>query len=431
MRIVLITSYPPSGGTLNEYAYHFVQSLRKKPEVDEVVLLVDELPTDSGMVYTDEEGTAGRAALRFVPCWRFDALTNLPRIVQAARAAKPDVVLFNIQFASFGSSKAAAALGLLAPLLLKLMCLPTVVLLHNIMETVDLESAGYAGNPLMGRIVRLFGTIVTWLVLRADRVALTIPKYVEILRTKYRANNVLLMPHGTFEIVEAQPASKRNIEALQVMTFGKFGTYKRVETLIEAVQQLSTPARPPIELVIAGTDSPNCRGYLAAMQTRYSNLPNVRYTGYVAEEDVPDTFQAADVVVFPYTSTTGSSGVLHQAGSYARATALPHIGDLAEIIREEGYDGAFFEPDNVESMAAAIASLLDDPQRRYELGQRNFLAAQGLPLDDVVDWYVLHIENMLQSRIVRRVRRPLRLRRAYVQRAFAATDYSTLEGANA
>ena len=41
-------------------------------------------------------------------------------------------------------------------------------------------------------------------------------------------------------------------------------------------------------------------------------------------------FDEAAVVVFPYTATTGSSGVLHQAGSYGKAVVMPDLGDLAE-----------------------------------------------------------------------------------------------------
>ena len=109
-------------------------------------------------------------------------------------------------------------------------------------------------------------------------------------------------------------------------------------------------------------------------------------------------FSEAAVVVFPYTSTTGSSGVLHQAGSYAKAVVLPHIGDLAEIVSEEGYAGELFEPDDPATLAQAIAALLDSPQRRQELGLRNYYAARGLPIADVVDWYLLHFEAILAER---------------------------------
>ena len=59
---------------------------------------------------------------------------------------------------------------------------------------------------------------------------------------------------------------------------------------------------------------------------------------------MPTLFKESAVVVFPYTSTTGSSGVLHQAGSYGKAVVMPDLGDLALLVKDEGYNGAFFDP---------------------------------------------------------------------------------------
>ncbi len=401
MRIAVVSPYPPSQGTLNEYAYHFVQALRQKQDVTEVIVLSDELPAGESYALR-EAGTRELAGLRVIPCWRFNARRNLARIAKSVRAVQPDIVLFNIQFASFGGRKQAATMGLMAPMLLKLLGFPVVVLLHNIMETVDLRKAGYAESPLMEAVIRLFGALTTRLVLTADRVALTIPKYVEILTDKYHAQNVVLTPHGSFAEARTLPDFALPVGKKQIMAFGKFGTYKRVETLLEAFQILQNQGRTDLELVIAGTDSPNAAGYLAQMAAQYAHVANVRYTGYVPEAAVAQTFNEASLVVFPYTSTTGSSGVLHQAGSYGKAAVLPHIGDLAEVIAEEGYTGEFFTPGDAASLAGAIARLLDDPQRCADLGQRNFLASQGLPIAEVVDWYLLHFELILaqKARIV-------------------------------
>jgi len=396
MRIAIVTAYPPSAGSLNEYAFHFVRFVRQKPDVDEIVVLADELP--AGQTYpTDAGGDPTCAPLRITSCWRFGAFDNPLRILCAVRAAKPDVVLFNIQFASFGSGKAVAALGLSAPALVKLAGFPTIVLLHNIMDTIDLKSAGFGANPLIERVIRLFGAAATRRLLTADLIAVTIPKYVEILESRYRADNVLLAPHGAFDQAPP-PQFDLPPGPLQIMTFGKFGTYKKVEALIEAFKLLATADRPPIELVIAGTDSPNARGYLDGLGRHYADLPGLRFTGYVAEEDVPRIFGAAAVVVFPYTSTTGSSGVLHQAGNYGKAVALPRLGDLAELIVEEGYTGEFFEPDDPASLAAALGRVLDDPARRHAMGMQNYLAACGLPMAEVVDWYLLHAQTLLDAR---------------------------------
>ena len=108
-------------------------------------------------------------------------------------------------------------------------------------------------------------------------------------------------------------------------------------------------------------------------------------------------FNQAAAVVFPYSSTTGSSGVLHQAGEYGKAVVLPQIGDLAELISEEGYTGEFFNPSDPQSLADAIDRIIDHPERRIEMGRQNYLAAHGLPLAEVVDWYLLHIESIVKN----------------------------------
>lgn len=405
LRLGLVTTYPPGAGSLNEYAFHFVRAFRTKQEVAEIYLFVDELPPDksytASVVEEEHEAAAATppsslAAMHFVPCWRFNRLNNAWRILRAVRQAKPDVVLFNIQFASYGDRKIPATLGLLTPALLRLFGVPTVVLLHNIMETVDLKNAGYTAHPLIDRAIRFMGWVITHFILRANLVAVTIPKYVEILEERYGAKNVLLAPHGSFDTDGAPPSFDLPDGPLRIMTFGKFGTYKRVETLVEAFDILQRQKQMALELVIAGTNSPNAPSYLEGIAEQYAKVPNIRYTGYVAEEDVPQIFGEAAAVVFPYTSTTGSSGVLHQAGDYGKAVVLPMIGDLAELIAEEGYTGEFFEPNNPQSLADAIGRILDEPDRRVEMGHQNYLAARGLPLGDVVDWYLLHIEGLFK-----------------------------------
>ncbi len=391
----MITTYPPSSGSLNEYAYHFVGALRQKPEVERLTILADVLPDGAQYPPFTEPGVP----TDIVGCWRFGAWDNALRLQSAVQRIHPDVALFNIQFASFAGSRVPAALGLFSPALIKWRTrTTTAVLLHNLMETVDLDSAGFGGNSLLGRLTRFAGTVATRTILQADLVALTIPKYVDILEEKYGAENIFLAPHGAFYEVPQPPQDDNGTATQTILAFGKFGTYKRVETLLEAFEILQQRREAPMRLVIGGTDNPNAAGYLQEIQQRYDHIPNVVYTGYVQEDDVPHLFQSADVVAFPYTSTTGSSGVLHQAGSYGCAVVLPNLGDFAELIRDEGYMGEFFQPEDAQSMAAAIARLLDNPELRQQQGEQNFLASQGIPIADVVDWYLLHFERLLGER---------------------------------
>ena len=384
MHLALVTAYPPSLGSLNEYGFHLARVLADKPEVTRLTLLADVLP---------HPPTHGEAEnVRRV--WRFNDPASAWRVQRALHELKPDAVLYNLQFASFGDRKVPAALGLLAPLLSRHSGLPSITLLHNIFETVDLDKAGFGAGALGNRLTHLAGNAFTRVLLGSHLVALTLPRYVETLRGKYAAQNVFLAPHGAF----AQPQPPQPLPAGRVvMTFGKFGTYKRVEVLIEAHQRLLA-RDPALRLVIAGSDSPNARGYLEAVRAQYRDVPGIEFTGYVAEADVPGIFAGCTAVAFPYNSTTGSSGVLHQAGEYARAAVMPRIGDLADLIEEEGYRAEYFEPEDADSLADALWRVIERPERARELGQANYLAACGLPLSDVADWYLLHFERLLARR---------------------------------
>ena len=123
------------------------------------------------------------------------------------------------------------------------------------------------------------------------------------------------------------------------------------------------------------------------------------YTGYVPEEKEESIFKESTFVIFPYTTTTGSSGILHQAGSYARACVLPKIDDLERVVEEEGYGGAYFEIENPESLADAVASLVMNPSERKRYEDINYAAAKGLPMNELAEWYLSHAKILIKSTV--------------------------------
>jgi len=382
MKLAIVTAYPPSKVTLTEYGYHLVKHFRIQDEITELILITDVTSGEKDLSFK-EKG----CKITVKECWEFNSYLNIYTVNKAISETKPDAVLFNLQFLKFGDKKIPAALGLLLPYVCKLKSIPTISLLHNILEKVDLENAGFTKNVLLQKVYNFIGTTLTKFVLSSDVVAVTISKYVTILEQKYKTKNIALIPHGSFE-TPPEPDYSLPPGPKQVMAFGKFGTYKKVEVLIEAVEEIRNRSLENIEIVIAGTDSPNTPGYLKEMKQKYSHVPKLRFTGYVPEEDVPKIFGDSAVVVFPYTSTTGSSGVLHQAGSYGKAVALPDLGDLSTLVKEEGYRGEFFEPDSVDSLADAIENIITNDVHRMLLSKANYKAACSLPMSTITKMYI-------------------------------------------
>lgn len=392
MKLAIVTAYPPSKVTLTEYGYHLVKHFRLQEEVSEIVLITDTTSEEKDLNF-EEEG----CKITVKECWNFNDYSNLFKISKVISETQPDAVLFNLQFLKFGDKKIPAAMGLLLPLVCKLKGIPTISLLHNILEQVDLENAGITQNKLLKKAYNLIGSTLTRFVLASDVLAVTISKYKTILEQKYKARNVALIPHGAFE-TPPEPDYRLPEGPKQIMAFGKFGTYKKVEILIEAVELLRERTSENIEIVIAGTDSPNTPGYLAQVKETYKHVKQLRFTGYVAEEDVPTIFNESAVAVFPYTSTTGSSGVLHQAGSYGKAVALPDLGDLSILVKEEGYQGEFFNPECPVSLAMALQNIISNDSYRIQLGKTNYKAACSLPMSAITQLYVDYFKAIEESK---------------------------------
>jgi len=393
MKVAIVTPFPPSKVTLNEYAYHLVKEFSQKDEISEVLLITDHTKEKKKLDFYTVN-----CNIKIKESWKFNSYFNLITILTTILKERPDMVLFNMQFMTFGDKKIPAALGLLLPLFLKIFKVPNVVLLHNILEQVDLTEAGVSNNKISQWIYYKIGTILTRLILKTDVLAVTINKYVRILQEKYGKNNIVHIPHGSFEI---PPCAHFDIPKgpKKILTFGKFGTYKKVEILIEAVEKLRKRSNETIEIIIAGTDSPNSKGYLKSIEKKYKNVKGITFTGYVEEEDVPRIFEDSTVVVFPYSSTTGSSGVLHQAGCYGKAVILPDIGDLSLLIREEGYNGEFFKPTDSDSLADAIENIICDDAYRMELAITNYKAACSLPMTIIADMYIVYFSKLIANNV--------------------------------
>ncbi|MBO0910955.1 MAG: group 1 glycosyl transferase, partial [Acidobacteria bacterium] len=109
MKICLVTAFPPSRDALNEYGFHLASELRRIRGIKLSVLADDCSPPKPEL--------DGFSVAR---CWRFNSLTNPWRILRAIACEKPDVVWFNLGFASFGGRATAAFLGIAIPALVRL-----------------------------------------------------------------------------------------------------------------------------------------------------------------------------------------------------------------------------------------------------------------------------------------------------------------------
>ena len=389
LKICLVTSFPPSRGDLNEYGFHLACALKNDPNV-ELLLLADE--TDSS---EELEG------FRVERCWRFDSLVTPAKLLKAIRKAKPDVVWFNMGFSTFARGPVAAFLSITGPAMTRVSGFYTHVTLHTIFERINLKDAG-VGMPAA---YRLAGRVATRVLLCANDVSVLLPSFRSQLIDSYGvdAERVHSRPHGIF----SKPTPKLRPDRLLrtqlpepiILAFGYWGTYKRIELLLECMDEIGKLV-PRVRLMVAGLNHPSTPGYLESLQAKYANREDIQFLGYVPEDQLPNLFQKASVLVLPYTSAAGTSGVVHQACEYGLPMVAAAIPEIREVAKEHSVAIEFYPPGDKSALTNHLVQILTSDELRESMTEQNLLAGSNMQISEVVGGYL----NLFKSR-TRKARR--------------------------
>jgi glycosyltransferase involved in cell wall biosynthesis len=112
----------------------------------------------------------------------------------------------------------------------------------------------------------------------------------------------------------------------------------------------------------------------------------VVFTGYLTDETLLPLYSASDVFVLP--SFEEGFGMVV---SEAMATGTPAIGSRISGIDQQiddGNAGVLVEPGDVDELAAVLADLLGNPEKRHIMGERCQERAQRFSWEAVTDQYI-------------------------------------------
>ncbi len=410
MKICLVATFPPSGRQLNEYAFHIAKELRRRRDV-ELTILADEL-TGYDFV-TDKSGK--QIAVHEQPelpgfdvirCWKFGSLDNPTRLLSAIRRLNPDVVWYNLVFSTFATSEKplAAFAGLSAPALTRAAGFYTHITLHHLLEHVDFSAAGVRRE----RLFRMGTYMATKALLKADSVSVLLPCYHQTLASKYAAENVLLGTHGIFASAPVPPDfSRRGNPYQRILAIGHWGTYKRLETLMQAFPLVLKKA-PRARLIVAGSNHYSRPGYWESIRAAQPPQLPIEFRGYIPEEEIPELFQTTSVVVLPYDSATGSSGPAHQACEFGVPLVSAGIPDFHAMAENENMAIRFYNIGNPNDLADQLVSILQSPKLEHGMAQQNFAAGLDMTMSHVAGNYLRWFELNQCKRRLRNIRRVFR-----------------------
>jgi len=353
MHLAIVTPFPPAITGIGQYGYHVTRTLAKSGAFQRITVLAGSnvkgaTPNHLGLTEIDY-------------CWQPGSLNARPSILSRVRRLKPDLIWFNLGASIFGKSPLSNVSGSMTPMYTRRMGFPTIVTLHELVEFADLRALNAPGGPLAPFGARLLTNIAT----HADIICLTMLRYKELLSA--RRLDCAHIPIGAYH----EPELLHESQSPELLFFTTLAPFKGLEILIEAFCRLRR-RYPALKLNIAGTEHARFPNYLPELRCRFHGMNGIRWMGQIPEDQITNLFRDSQIVVLPYTASTGSSSVLYQAATWGRAVVASDLEEIFILARENNLQIEFFKTGNVESLCLSIQTLLDSPVKRRSQAEHNY-----------------------------------------------------------
>lgn len=177
------------------------------------------------------------------------------------------------------------------------------------------------------------------------------------------ARDVFVVPHGClFSFRNGKNGSAPDEEPHTVLFFGRMEEYKGLKYLIETEPLVSRKIKD-FKIIVAGKGADLDRHKEALVQNPHFEV----HDGYIPNDSVPQFFQRSAAVVLPYIEAS-QSGIAAMSFAFGKPVIVTDVGSLSEVVRD-GQNGAIVPPMDAEKMAQAILELLENREKRLEMGK--------------------------------------------------------------
>lgn len=235
-------------------------------------------------------------------------------------------------------------------------------------------------KPLTRRIWRRASKVVALSDALAETAGRTVPDI-----------DIEVIPNGIDPEQFAPPETRKRHSPLRLITVARLLERKGIHTILEACAK---PSPLPVELNIIGTGPYEAK--LREMVAELGLSRQVRFLGFVPNEELPAHYRNADIFVLP--SATESFGlVFAEAMSCGLPIAASNVGGIPETVRD-GIDGLLCPPDDPMALRGNIVRLMSDFETREEISnsQRQRIL-KHYPWEHIAERYAEIYRSVLDS----------------------------------
>ncbi len=165
--------------------------------------------------------------------------------------------------------------------------------------------------------------------------------------------------YDVFNMADFDPQTIRaqyNITGNILLFFGFVRPYKGLKFLIQAMPEIVKSH--DVTLMVVGEFWKDKEEYLSMIQALDLSKKVVIVDEYVPNEEVGNYFCAADLVVQPYISATGS-GVVQTAFAFNKPVIATRVGCLTDVV-DHGKTGFIVDPQDSSAIALAVGVYLSE-----------------------------------------------------------------------
>ena len=318
-----------------------------------------------------------------------DDLGDYRLAAQRINASGADVVLVQHEYGIFGG-----AAGENIVKLLDRVKAPVIAVLHTVLEHPAPEQRA----------------VIDALARRAAKLVVMAEKGREILCRAHGipGSRIAVIPHGVPDrpLVATAPMKERFgfVGREVLMTFGLLSPNKGIETMIRALPAI-VAAHPDVLYVVLGATHPHLvaregeayRDSLKALAAELGVADALRFVdGFLAQEELLDYIQAADIYVIPYlTETQITSGTLAYAVALGKPIVSTPFWHAAELLGDG--TGKLVPFGESRRFAEEIITLMDHPAEMQALSERAYAAGREMLWQRLAEAY-LDIANAAVAR---------------------------------
>jgi glycosyltransferase involved in cell wall biosynthesis len=284
-----------------------------------------------------------------------------------------DVVMFNMLPTGFGNGTMANATALFVPILLvKFLKQKNIrVIYHNSVFSNDVKTLGY--NSAFDKIRSFFLRIVEKSLFKNLDTFVLLDLYKERIDKSIGENRVRVLNLPYLEAITSIYINEvMNLEYFKieksdiptVLMHGSWGPQKNIELGLSELKKLKEYGAK-FRLTISGGLNhhfPEYEKEFNELLHSYSDIID-EYLGPVAEKDIMNIFLNANLLLLPYNTPGGHSGVLEQAIFFE----VPTIAIDFPEFREQAKGVANVKLVSAENFCEAIEEILKNPINRTEL----------------------------------------------------------------